>query len=113
LKEEEPIGKEVFGNMFRKDIYLDLDGTLAVKLYDRRRIGKPIVSMVKATQKARKDGYRVILHTSRGWHRIELIKDWLKMHKIELDGIICAKPIGMYVDDHGVSPETFIERFKK
>lgn len=96
---------------FRKDVYLDLDGTLAVKLDDHRRIGKPIMAMVSTVEKARKAGYRVIIYTSKGWHRIELIRDWLKMNKIEVDGIICAKPIGMYVDDHAVLPEDFIKRF--
>ena len=82
---------------------IDLDGTLAEPVWPAKSIGAPIARNVAKLFALRAAGYKVVIHTARGWEDYEMIESWLMYHNIPWDKIVCAKLLAaVYVDDKAV-----------
>ena len=109
-----------------KVIVIDVDGTLA----DRRRPGQSyadvpaVPSVVLQIRSLKKQGYWVILYTSRNMrtyegnigrimrHTAPVLIEWLARHEIPYDELHFGKPWcghdGFYVDDRALRPREFV-----
>lgn len=89
---------------------IDLDGTLAEGVWtpgcDGRQIGRPIERNVRKLEELRWSGYKIVIHTSRGWEHYESVESWLQWWGIRYDKIQCGKLLAAcYVDDRAVESE--------
>lgn len=89
---------------------IDLDGTLAEGVWtpesNGRDIGKPIDRNVRKLEELRWGGYKIVVHTARGWEHYQAIESWLDFHCISYDRIVCGKLLAaVYVDDRAVESE--------
>lgn len=89
---------------------IDLDGCLAEGTWtpesNGRDIGKPIERNVRKLEKLRWNGYKIVIHTARGWEHYEAIESWLNYWGIRFDRIVCGKLLAaVYVDDRAVESE--------
>lgn len=87
---------------------VDLDGTLASPVWTpanpTSEIGDPIWSNVDKVKKLVADGYKIIIHTSRGWTDYEAIENWLIHYGIPFKEIQCGKPLyKAYIDDRAIN----------
>lgn len=83
---------------------VDLDGTIAEGVWtpesSGREIGDPIWWNVWKTDALRDSGYKIVIHTSRGWEHYEAIESWLEHYGIVYDNIVCGKLLAaVYIDD--------------
>lgn len=94
---------------------IDLDGTLAMTSppdYELRD-AIPNRDMIEACEQVVKNGYKIVVHTSRHWQDYAEIEAWLNKWKIAYKHIICGKPlVKMIVDDKAISPREFIKSIK-
>lgn len=91
---------------------VDLDGTLSEGVWtpesSGREIGKPIDRNVRKLDALRRSGYKIVVHTARGWEHYEAIESWLNHHEISYDRIVCGKLLAaVYVDDRAVESEAW------
>jgi capsule biosynthesis phosphatase len=109
-----------------KVIVIDVDGTLA----DRRGAGQSyadvsaLPSVVQKLRSLKKQGYWIILYTSRNMrthdgnigrimrHTAPVLIEWLDRHEIPYDELHFGKPWcghdGFYVDDRAIRPREFV-----
>ena len=110
-----------------KTLVLDVDGTLCPVKAPGASYGDlvPEPAIIERLRDYRRDGYSIILQTSRNMRSYEgnigLINartlpdlvDWLRRHDIPHDEIHVGKPWagedGFYVDDRAVRPAEFLE----
>lgn len=90
---------------------IDLDGTLANNVWTPENptseIGEPILENVAKARRLHEDGWKNVIHTSRGWADYPLIEAWLIHHDIPFRGIICGKGLfGVMIDDRNVDPNS-------
>lgn len=90
---------------------IDLDGTLAESLWTPENptseIGAPIWRNVEKARQLHADGWKNVIHTSRGWADYPVIEAWLIHYEIPFRGIICGKGLfGVMIDDRNVDPES-------
>ena len=79
---------------------IDLDKTLAEGIWPQEGIGKPIKKTVQWAQKMDRQGYKIIIHTSRPWSERKDIEMWCNDHGVPFKEIHCGKPFyKYYVDD--------------
>jgi hypothetical protein len=86
---------------------VDLDGTLAEALWTpdnpTSEIGDPLWDNVNKVRKLVEDGYKIIIHTSRGWTDYQVIEQWLLHYNIPFKEIQCGKPLyAAYIDDRAI-----------
>lgn len=86
---------------------VDLDGTLAEPVWTPKtpgpEIGDPIWDNVGKLWGLVRSGYKVVIHTSRGWHDYEAIESWLNYWFIPHDKIVCGKLLAkVYIDDRAL-----------
>lgn len=86
---------------------VDLDGTLAAPLWTpdnpTSEIGDPIWPNVAKVLELDAAGYKIIIHTSRGWTDYQFIENWLNHYNIPFREIQCGKPLyAAYVDDRAI-----------
>ena len=115
---------------YERTIVMDIDNTLSfsdtygdVNAYAN---AKPNKDIIKVMQKMDKLGYTFILHTSRGYISCnedtaaaekkyrEQIETWMHKHNVPYEKLVFGKPYAAiaYVDDKGLRPDEFIERFR-
>ena len=109
-----------------KVVVIDVDGTLA----GRRDSGQSyadvsaVPSVVQKLRSLKKQGYWIILHTSRNMrtydgnigqimcHTAPILVEWLARHEIPYDELHFGKPWcghdGFYVDDRAIRPREFV-----
>lgn len=109
-----------------KVVVIDVDGTLA----DRRGAGQsyadvsPMTGVVQKVRSLKKQGYWIILYTSRNMrthdgnigkimrHTAPVLVEWLARHEIPYDELHFGKPWcghdGFYVDDRAIRPKEFV-----
>jgi len=85
---------------------IDLDGTLAEPLWTpdnpTSSIGEPIERNVAKLRAAHEAGYKIVIHTSRGWSDYRAIESWLLHWDIPFRNIVCGKVLAaLYIDDRG------------
>jgi capsule biosynthesis phosphatase len=109
-----------------KVVVVDVDGTLA----GRRGAGQsyaevpPVPRVVQRIRSLQKQGYWIILYTSRNMrthggnigrimrHTAPVLVEWLARHEIPYDELHFGKPWcgndGFYVDDRAIRPREFV-----
>lgn len=90
---------------------IDLDGTLAEAVWrpdnPTSAIGPPIERNVVKAMRLHEDGWKIVIHTSRGWTDYAAIEAWLEHHGIPFRAIICGKGLfGVMIDDRNVDIES-------
>lgn len=79
---------------------IDLDKTVAERIWPKEGIGAPIKGAHDALWEIKRMGYRVVIFTARGWDDYINIKTWLKDNNMPFNMIICGKPLlAFMVDD--------------
>lgn len=87
---------------------IDLDGTLAEPLWTpdnpTSAIGAPIPENVAKAKALYDSGWKVVIHTSRGWTDYEAIEWWATQHlPFPVRAIHCGKGLfGIMIDDRNV-----------
>lgn len=84
-------------------VVFDFDGVLAEPIWPEPGIGTPIPEGLDMLRHYQGRGFRILIHTSRHWADMEMIRAWLvKRLGYEAAGIVvvCGKPLAqLYVDD--------------
>ena len=79
---------------------VDLDGTLAESVWPEVGVGPPIKSGVVKVRELHRQGWKIIVHTSRSYEAYELIEAWLWANKVPFSRIVCGKVLAaVYIDD--------------
>lgn len=82
---------------------LDLDGTLIESVWPEPGLGKPIKANIAKARELRSRGYKLVIHTARGWEMYQAIEKHLAEHDIPFDKIVCGKLLArIYCDDRAV-----------
>lgn len=88
-----------------KWIAYDLDGHLAEYIYPKPGIGRPIPEALVDIDQWVEKGYKIVIHTARGWEDYINIEMWLNDHHIPFKAIICGKVLAhAYSDDKAIKP---------
>jgi hypothetical protein len=85
-------------------IAVDLDNTIAEGSWTPEnptsQIGSPIAVNVEKCRELVRHGYKIIIHTARGWTDYERIEVWCADNDIPVSHIVCGKLLAKrYVDD--------------
>jgi uncharacterized HAD superfamily protein len=85
----------------RLTISVDIDGILcAEELWEKRPFAKPIYENINKINALFSKGHHIILFTARGWNEYEMTENWLLVHGVLYDQLICGKPIcDLGIDD--------------
>lgn len=84
-------------------IAVDFDNTLATTIWPQEGIGEPIESSIEKCHELVKNGYKIVIHTSRPWMDYEAIEWWLTKHDVPFSRIVCGKLMAKaYVDDRNI-----------
>lgn len=82
---------------------VDFDNTLARSEPPDYMPGYPIEENVAKLNELRDAGYKIAIHTARGWEFYELVESYLNHYGIHFDRIICGKLLAaLYCDDKAV-----------
>ncbi|MEK7129127.1 MAG: hypothetical protein AAB858_02130 [Patescibacteria group bacterium] len=83
---------------------IDLDNCVAHSNYPDYKLLKPITGAKGALKRLEKDGWKIIIHTSRGWAEYDTIEKWLTKNKIPFRRIVCGKLFAKYyIDDRNIA----------
>lgn len=109
-----------------KRLIVDLDGTLTIESDAAYPDKAPNLPLIERLREYQKDGYEIVIHTSRQMrthegnvgrinvHTLPDILDWLRCHEVPFDEVVVGKPWcgfdGFYVDDRCVRPDEFIQK---
>lgn len=81
----------------------DLDGTLAESIWPEEGIGAPILGAKEAMIELAKQGFKLMVYTSRHWDDYQNIEDWLNDNGIPFKRIVCGKPlVRFHIDDKNI-----------
>jgi len=91
-------------------IAVDLDGTLAEPVWTPENptleIGDPIWGNVVKLWALQREGYKIVIHTARGWEHYEAIEGWMRYYAFSFDKIVCGKLLALrYIDDRAVNAD--------
>lgn len=82
---------------------VDLDDTIATSKYPKFKLGKPINGSKEALDKLTKNGWKVIIYTSRPWNEYDVVERWLIKWSIPFRRIICGKLLPrIFIDDRNI-----------
>jgi len=85
-------------------LLVDLDGTVCKPSGNYPEIGEPKKDVIVTLNHLKKDGYEVWIHTCRDWRQEKKIKQWCEENHLHIDGVICGKPLGIFIDDLAIEP---------
>ena len=91
--------------MYKKKLIIDIDGTICeeVPVFSKSLV-QPIEGAVRCINKLHKEGFFIILYTSRGWAEYDMTKNWLNTYNIEYDVLLCGKPLyDVWIDDKAIA----------
>jgi hypothetical protein len=101
-------------------VAIDLDGTLADSLWTpdnpTSHIGYPIWENVRKAREVEAAGYKIVIHTSRGWTDYENIEGWCNHYNVPYRRIVCGKLLAvLYIDDRGrhADAESWLPQIKE
>lgn len=88
-------------------LIVDFDGTLAEALWTPENptsvIGAPIRVNILKVREAHRAGWNIVVFTARPWGDETRLEQWLFLHGIPFQQVICNKPLGAaYVDDRNI-----------
>lgn len=108
-----------------KRLIMDLDDTISVTKNGNYYESKPILSVIEKLKKFKKQGFEIVINTSRNMRTYEgnvgkinantlpIIIEWLDKHDVPYDEIYTGKPWcgfeGFYVDDKSIRPAEFVK----
>lgn len=83
---------------------VDFDGTLCESTWSPENPhatpGPPIVENVEEARRCAGEGWKIVIHTSRGWADYNVIEAWLIHHDVPFRSIVCGKLLAhRYIDD--------------
>lgn len=87
-------------------IAVDFDNTLAYSP-EYPKVGQPLKAVVNKIKKHRKDGDRIILHTSRSGRDLKLALEWCARNGLDFNEVVVKPRADIYVDDRAIRPEEF------
>lgn len=106
-----------------KKLIVDLDDTISVTEKGDYVNSKPIGKTVELLKRYQKEGFQIIIHSSRQMRTYEgnvgkiniytlpNIIDWLRKNDVPFDEVIVGKPWcgfeGFYIDDKSIRPSEF------
>ena len=101
-----------------KTIYVDIDGTLTLETegfgnqaYQERT---PILPAIDSINKLKKEGYQIILWTSRFSEDKTVTEQWLKSYGVKYDRIIFDKPFYVaFIDDKSWNSVAHFTNYKR
>ena len=112
--------------MNMKRLIMDLDDTICSTLEGDYENSKPNQLVIEKIKKYRKEGFEIVIHSSRNMrtyegnvgkiniHTLPNIINWLNKNNVPFDEIIIGKPWcgidGFYVDDKSIRPSEFFEK---
>lgn len=109
-----------------KVIVFDVDDTILKTENRNYKDSIPILEVVEGIRELKKNGWRIVLHTSRGMGRsngnIDLVADQVKKeiedfcfrYDVQFDELILGKVWATaYVDDKAMRPDEFAKEYKK
>ena len=93
-------------------IAIDLDNTLAEGIWTPENptpeIGPPIKANVNKCWQLVYAGFKIVIHTSRGWTDYERIEKWAIKNSIPFSLIVCGKLLARaYIDDRNLDINRF------
>ena len=108
-----------------KRLIVDLDDTICITINGDYINSKPIQSVIDQLKVYRKDGFEIVINTSRNMrtHKNNIgkiniftlpnILNWLEKHGVPYDEVYIGKPWcgfeGFYIDDKSIRPSEFVE----
>lgn len=108
-----------------KKLVLDLDDTICFTEKSDYKNAIPNVELIKKIREYKKDGFYIIISTSRNMRTYEgnlgqinfntlpIIIEWLSNNNVPYDEILVGKPWcgfdGFYVDDKAIRPDEFVK----
>lgn len=83
---------------------VDFDNTLAESSgWPDFVLTKPIEHNVAKLVELREAGFKIAIHTARGWEDFELVESFLNHFGIAFDRIVCGKILARcYIDDRAI-----------
>jgi capsule biosynthesis phosphatase len=109
----------------KKVIVFDVDDTILTTENRDYKNSKPINEVINGMRELKSEGWRIVLHTSRGMGRgkgsvkgIEEevrkeINDFCEKHSVPHDEIIIGKTWATtYVDDKALRPDEFVNHYR-
>ncbi len=86
---------------------IDFDGTLCESTWTADNPsappGEPIWGMAVKMAELWQHGFKIVIHTSRGWADYEIVESWLNHWSFPFHRIVCGKLLAkIYVDDRNV-----------
>jgi len=87
---------------------VDFDQTLAESRWTPENpayeVGDPIAANVGKLFELKDAGYKIVIHSARGWEQYETVESWLQYHGIPFDKIVLGKLLAqVYCDDRAVN----------
>jgi uncharacterized HAD superfamily protein len=89
---------------------VDFDGTVCIvdmsKPYVPKTeiIGEPNIKLIKMLEGMRKEGWRIIIDSSRWWGDFNWVKDWLDKNNVPYDDIHLGRlKADLYIDDMSIN----------
>lgn len=108
-----------------KRLIVDLDDTVCITTNGDYINSKPIQTVIDQLKKYRKDGFEIVINTSRNMrthknnigkiniHTLPNIINWLDKHDVPYNEVYVGKPWcgfdGFYIDDKSIRPSEFVE----
>lgn len=95
----------------KKSIEFDIDQTLYYtdSSYNILEVNKKLIDLIN---KMYNKGFIIIIRTGRNWGLFDLTREQLKTVGVRYHSLLMGKPTcDYYVDDKGLRPEEFIEKF--
>jgi len=94
-----------------KWLAVDFDGTLAESVWSPERpgpdIGDPIHYNLDQVEELSAKGWKIVIHTARGWEHYEAIEAWLQEWTVPYDKIVCGKLLAhRYIDDKAIRAQS-------
>lgn len=86
-----------------RTICVDLDGTLCKSAVGNYGAAVPVPDAREALSRLRREGWLIVIYTSRHFNHWATTRDWLERHRFEYDQIVYGKPPArFYVDDRAI-----------
>ncbi len=99
-KKNKYISRDLLQNNDLKRVGIDLDGTLARKVYPKDGIGEPMPGAKEAMEELQRRGYKIIIFSARPDADEIAIELWLNDHAIPFNKIKLGKPLfRLLIDD--------------
>jgi capsule biosynthesis phosphatase len=105
-----------------KTIVFDIDDTLTLGKGEQRGDEPPNLPLIEEMRRLHSEGWRIVLHTARGWARegsvgeihfdvIQEVETFCEKNNVPWDAIYPGKPAAKYyVDDRGMHWREFLAK---